>query len=108
MRHFLLPRTVATLAFGVSVTSPQGGLVTLSGRVLLALARGLRTGVITVAVAAIAVAANHHRLAAPGAQVTSSRDLHGRTQAMGLDRNARFVTYSACNVARWRRARHRF
>ena len=106
MRHFLRPRGVqrhsdpiATLPFGVPMSSLTGGLVTLSGFSDCASSHGLRAAIAAIAVAAITVAANRHRLAAVGAQVASPRNFHRPSGPMGLDGNARFVTYLACNVA---------
>ena len=114
MRHFLRPKGVlrhanpiATLPFGVPMPSLTGGLVTLSGISDSASPGGLRAAIATVAVAAITVAANRHSLATADAQVTSSRNFHRPSGPMGLDGNARFVTYLACNVACWLRARLR-
>ncbi len=115
MRHFLRPRGVqrhsapiATLPFGVSMASLSAGLVTLPGVSYRALPGRVRAALAAIAVAAITVTANRHRLATTRAQVAPSRNAHGPSGPMGLDGNARFVTYSACNVACRLRARLRF
>lgn len=107
MRHFLLAGPIATLTFGVPMAARQTALVAVSGLPHAALSHRLRTGTITVAVAAITVAANHHRRAAPRAQVASSGKVHRFSGPMGLDGNVRFVKYSAGNVALRLRARYR-
>ncbi len=115
MRHFLRakgvsshPYPIAVLPFGVPVLSLTGGLITPSGVSYSALTGRLRAAVTAIAVASITVAADRHRLATAGTQVASSRNLHRPSGPMGLEGNARFVTYSACNVACWLRARLRF
>ena len=108
MRHFLCLGPIATLPIGMPMTAGQAALITLSGFLHTTFPRRLRTGSIAVSIAAVAVAAYHHRRAAACAQVASSGNLHRQTRPMVLDDNARFVTYSACNVACWLRARRWF
>jgi hypothetical protein len=105
MRHFLLLGPIPTLPLGMPMTAGQTALVTLSGFPYAALSRGLRTGAVAVAIAAITIAAYHHGRTAAHAQVASSRIFHWRSGPMGIDDNVRFVKYSACNVACWLRAR---
>ena len=107
MRHFLHPVPIAALPFGMPMSSLTGGLVTPSGVSHGALTGGLRAALTAITVAAITAAANRHRLATAGAQVASSGNFHRPSGPMGLDGNARFVTYLACNVACWLRARLR-
>ena len=99
MRHFLHPLPIAALPFGMPMSPRTGGLVTPSGVSHGTSTGGLGAAFIAIALTAITVAANRHRLAAAGAQVASSRNLHRPSGPMGLDGNARFVTYLACNVA---------
>jgi hypothetical protein len=104
MRHFLLFAPIARLPFSMPMTAGQTALVALSGIPHATFARCLRTGVIAVAIASVAVTANHHRRAAASAQIASSGRFHRQVGPMDLDGNARFVTYFACNVASWLRA----
>lgn len=108
MRHFLLPGPVTALPFGVRVTTPQAGLIAVTGGTDGLVAHLVGTRRTAVAVATITVAANDDRSAATSAEVASSRKIHWHIWPMGLDGNARFVTYLACNVASWLRARLRF
>jgi len=105
MRHFLHSCPVAALALSVGVPAPAAALVTLSSFSHTTFARGLRTSAIAVAIASIAVTADLHGPAASRAQVASPKKFHRQLGPMGLVDNARFVTYSACNVACWLRAR---
>ena len=99
MRHFLHPLPIAALPFGMPMSPRTGGLVTPSGVSHGTSTGGLGAALTAIAMTAITVAANRHRLAEAGAQVASSRNLHRPSGPMGLDGNARFVTYLACNVA---------
>ncbi|MHB1620859.1 MAG: hypothetical protein ACYCTY_12910 [Sulfuricella sp.] len=79
MRHFIhLPETVTPLACGVGVTATKSGLMAPSGFALGAGARRTRTAASTVALAAVAVAADEYRCAAAGAAVASSRRFYRR------------------------------
>lgn len=84
MRHFLLPGPVTTLAFGVGVTAAPALLIaaTRSTRGLSACLVGTVRS--AVALATITVAANEHRRATSGAQVTSSREIHWSSRPMGI------------------------
>ena len=83
----------------MAARQPMASSVSPTTRVNLPATGGLGAALIAIAMTAITVAANRHRLAAAGAQVASSRNLHRPSGPMGLDGNARFVTYLACNVA---------
>lgn len=108
MRHFLLPGPVAALAFGMGMTTSQGGLVAATSSTDGGVSCLIGTGDGAVALPPIAVAANDHGSAATRTQVASSREIHGQRRPMGEDSNARFVKYSACSVARQDSgARHR-
>lgn len=77
MRHFLgLPGTITTLACGVGAAATRRGLIAPPGFALGAGARRPRTAVGTVALAAVAVAADEYRCAAAGAEVASPRRFH--------------------------------
>jgi hypothetical protein len=84
MRHFLLPGPVTALAFGVGVTAAPAVLIaaTRSTGGLSACLVGTVRG--AVALATITVAANEHRRATSGAQVTSSREIHWPSRPMGI------------------------
>ena len=115
MRHFLRPKAVQShsgpitlLTFGVGVTTAQTVLIAITGGPDRAAACQVGTSRGAVALATVAVAANEYGGAAAGAQIASSREVHGSPWPMGKDGDARFVTYLACSVASsqlW--ARHR-
>ena len=105
IRHFVPPRTVLALPFGMQVSPATRVLVAPTGLAQTMGPGRVRTGSRAVTVAAITVATNHDGGAAAGAQVASSRNFHWRSGPMGIDDNVRFVKYSACNVACWLRAR---
>ena len=84
MRHFLLPGSVTALAFGMGVTTAAAVLIaaTRSTRGLSACLVGTVRS--AVALTTITVAANEHRRATTGAQVTSSREIHWPSRPMGI------------------------
>lgn len=108
MRHFLRFGPIPALAFGVRMTASVRRLIAATGGLdggascLIGTPRG------AVAVPPITVTTDDHGGAATRTQVASSREVHGQRRPMGEDSNARFVEYSACDVARQDSgARHR-
>ena len=101
MRHFLRPKAVQShsgpitlLTFGVGVTTAQTVLIAITGGPDRAAACQVGTSRGAVALATVAVAANEYGGAAAGAQIASSREVHGSPWPMGKDGDARFVTYT--------------
>ena len=83
MRHFLLFGAVAALAFGMGMTTLPAGLIAASGSADGGASCLSRTRFGAIALAAIAMAANNHRLAATRTQVASSGEIHGQKRANG-------------------------
>lgn len=105
MRHFLLFRPVTALPLGMPTATRQTVLVAFSSGSQSTPPGSLRTGLIAVAVATIAMTADRHARAASRTQVLSSRGFHRRFWPMGVNGNARFVRHSAGDVTLWLRAR---
>ncbi len=83
MRHFLLFGAVAALAFGMGMTALPTRLIAATGSPHGGASCLIGTGAGAVAVTAITVAANDHRLAATRTQVASSGEVHGQKRANG-------------------------
>ena len=71
MRHFLLPCAVCTRALGMFAATPMARLVASTRFALRVVARGLRTILLTVDVAAIAAGADQHLSSAASAHKKS-------------------------------------
>ena len=108
MRHFLRFGPIPTLAFGVRMTTPARRLIAATGGLEGSASRLIGALCGAVAVTPITVTANDHGGAATRTQVASSTEVHGQRGPMGGRQQARFVKYSACDVARQDSgARHR-
>lgn len=108
MRHFLVSGPIPALTFGVRVTSPTTRLIAATGGLDGSASCLIGTPGGAVALTPITVTANDHGGAATRTQVASSREVHGQRGPMGGRQQARFVEYSACDVARQDSgARHR-
>ena len=108
MRHFLVSGPIPALTFSMRVTASTTRLIAATGGLdgSASCLIGALGG--AVALTSITVTTNDHGGAATRTQVASSGEIHGQTGPMGEDSNARFVEYSACNVARQDSgARHR-
>ncbi len=86
MRHFLLPNTVLTLAFGVGTTATMGVLITTASSSYRLMAGLWCTSSRAVAVATITVATYQYGSTAAGAQVAPSGEVHWQSGPMGTRR----------------------
>ena len=86
MRHYLLFGPVATLAFGVGMTTAPAGLVAASSGTNGASASLIGTRRGAVAMAAITVATDQYSGATAGAEVASSGEVHWQSGPMGYRR----------------------
>lgn len=95
MRDFRVARPVTALTLGMGVAPTTTGLKALASGLLPMLAYLGSASKRTVALTALAVAANEHWGAAAGTEVTSCGRLHRQSgpTGVGLDRTARFVKY---------------
>jgi hypothetical protein len=104
MRHFLLTGAVATLPFGVGVTSATAALIATTCCAHCASPGVLGATCGAVAVAAITVATDQYGGAATSAQVASSGCVHWQWWANGVGvGDACVMTYFVRNVVPGRR-----
>jgi len=108
MRHFLRFGPIPALAFGVRMTASPARLIAATGGLNGGVSCLIGTPGGAVAMTPITVTANDHGRAATRTQVAPSWEIHGQRGPMGGRQQARFVKYSACDVARQGSgARHR-
>ena len=103
MRHFLLPGTVAALAFGVPKATPAGALVPAAGRLLGKPAGGGGASLSTVDIAAVTEAADDNLPPTTGTVVKTGRVLHRQPGPMRAGKMAESSKYypGSCIARRW-------
>ncbi len=87
MRHFLATLAVAPLPLGMRVATTKALLVTLA-RGTQRLGSGSSSAAVgAIALTTVAMAADEHRAAAAGTEITSSWSLHRQEKPMGIRQN---------------------
>ena len=96
MRHFRSsPLAITALACGMGEATAACFLVTPSGLALALTAGGLRAALAAIAVAPVAVAADHHLTSATGAMEQTGTAAHRRFLPMSAGLKLRAERYSA-------------